>query len=178
MKRKFQIITDSSCDMPREYFKDHELECVNLGFTMDNVNYEGECGADISSSEFYKKLLHLVYFWYGDGSYPFTPDKRYVRNGEPTDELLEMEYFIITGGSYGNDKNRVELAVERKGKLAYILEIAFPRYRTMRDLYPVLKSVPILLPLFYPIRWIHYTVKGKSIRFAKYIFSKKKTAKK
>lgn len=56
MKRKFQIITDSSCDMPREYFKDHELECVNLGFTMDNVNYEGECGADISSSEFYKKL--------------------------------------------------------------------------------------------------------------------------
>ena len=152
--------------------------------------YLTECGGDIDNqrleaalaekglSEFYKKLLHLVYFWYGDGTYPFTPDKRYIKNGEPTDELLEMEYFIITGGSYGNDKNRVELAVERKGKLAYILELAFPRYRTMRDLYPVLKRVPVLLPFFYPIRWIHYTVKGKSIRFAKYIFSKKKNAKK
>ena len=43
-KRKFAIVTDSSCDMHKSYFKEHDVECVNLGFTMDNVNYEGESG--------------------------------------------------------------------------------------------------------------------------------------
>lgn len=56
MKRRFQIVTDSSCDMPSEYFKAHEIECVNLGFNMDNVNYEGECGERISAPDFYAKL--------------------------------------------------------------------------------------------------------------------------
>ena len=55
-KRKFQIVTDSSCDMPKEYLKEHEIECVKLGFNMDNVNYEGESGEAITSEAFYAKL--------------------------------------------------------------------------------------------------------------------------
>lgn len=124
--------------------------------------------------EFYKKLLHLVYFWYGDGSYPFTPDGSYIEDGEPTDELLEMEYFILTGGSYGNEKNRVEYALGKKSRLAYILEIAFPPYKTMRRIYPVLKKCPILLPFAYPVRWVHYLFTGKVGRFFKYIFGNRK----
>lgn len=64
MKRKFAIVTDSSCDMPKSYFKEHDVECVNLGFTMDNVNYEGESGETISEREFYQKLR--------DGAMPTT----------------------------------------------------------------------------------------------------------
>ena len=124
--------------------------------------------------EFYHKLLHLVYFWYAEGECPFTPDERYIDNGQPTDELIEMEHFIVTGGSYGLEKNRVELAVERQGKLRYILSIAFPKYRIMRRKYPILKKCPILLPLFYPWRWITYFCSGKVTRFTKYIFGKKK----
>ena len=56
MKRKFQILTDSGCDMPKEYLKKHGVECVPLGFTMDNVNYEGECGEKITPKAFYEKL--------------------------------------------------------------------------------------------------------------------------
>lgn len=63
-KRKFAIVTDSSCDMPKSYFKEHDVECVNLGFTMDNVNYEGESGETISEREFYQKLR--------DGAMPTT----------------------------------------------------------------------------------------------------------
>lgn len=55
-KRKFVIVTDSSCDMPQEYLQQNEIEVVNLGFTMGNVNYEGEFGEKISIQDFYAKL--------------------------------------------------------------------------------------------------------------------------
>ena len=55
-KRKFDIVTDSACDMPPAYFTEKQIECVHLGFTMNNVNYEGENGEKISEQDFYKKL--------------------------------------------------------------------------------------------------------------------------
>ncbi|MBQ8290910.1 MAG: DegV family protein [Clostridia bacterium] len=56
MERKFDIVTDSACDMPEEYYKEHNVTCVKLGFTMNNVNYEGEGGEHITEKEFYAKL--------------------------------------------------------------------------------------------------------------------------
>ena len=63
-QRKFDIITDSGCDMPESYLKEHNVECVRLGFTMNNVNYEGEGGEHITEKEFYQKLR--------DGAMPTT----------------------------------------------------------------------------------------------------------
>ncbi len=62
--KQFKIVTDSACDMPAEYFAEHDIECVPLGFTMDNVNYEGVGGEKISPQEFYKRLV--------DGAMPTT----------------------------------------------------------------------------------------------------------
>ncbi len=56
MARQFKIITDSSCDMPASYYAQHDIEVVRLGFTMDNVNYEGENGERIDEKIFYEKL--------------------------------------------------------------------------------------------------------------------------
>ncbi|MBQ8323297.1 MAG: DegV family protein [Clostridia bacterium] len=56
MNRTFDIIIDSGCDMPEEYLEKHGVTCVKLGFTMNNVNYEGEGGEHISEKEFYEKL--------------------------------------------------------------------------------------------------------------------------
>ena len=56
MKRKFDIITDSGCDMPSGYFEKEGIERVCLGFAMNNVNYEGENGEKISEKAFYQKL--------------------------------------------------------------------------------------------------------------------------
>ncbi len=54
--RKFEIVTDTGCDMPESYLAERGVEVVRLGFTMDNVNYEGECGERISPDKFYAKL--------------------------------------------------------------------------------------------------------------------------
>ncbi len=56
MKRKFAILTDSGCDMPKAYLEKYAIGCVPLGFTMNNVNYEGECGEKITPKAFYQKL--------------------------------------------------------------------------------------------------------------------------
>jgi len=54
--RLFDIVTDSTCDMPSEYYAEHSVECVPLGFMMDGANYQGEDGEAISEKEFYAKL--------------------------------------------------------------------------------------------------------------------------
>ncbi len=55
-KRLFEIVTDSSSDLPEEYYGEHNLECVNLGFTMNNINYGGEDGEKLDVKDFYAKL--------------------------------------------------------------------------------------------------------------------------
>lgn len=54
--RKFDIVIDSGCDMPKSYFQEHDVKVINLGFTMNNVNYEGEDGESISEKDFYQKI--------------------------------------------------------------------------------------------------------------------------
>lgn len=56
MERKFQIITDSSCDMPEEYLEKHGVDCVNLGYLMGNVLYNGEDGEKLETHEFYERV--------------------------------------------------------------------------------------------------------------------------
>ena len=56
MKRTFDIITDSGCDMTQAFLKEQGVVCVKLGFTMQNVNYEGENGEKIDEKQFYQKL--------------------------------------------------------------------------------------------------------------------------
>ncbi|MBE5747431.1 MAG: DegV family protein [Clostridiales bacterium] len=56
MSRLFAIVTDSACDMPKAYYVKHNVEVAPLGFTMDNVNYEGESGQPIDEKTFYAKL--------------------------------------------------------------------------------------------------------------------------
>ena len=75
--RKFDIVTDSACDMPQAYYEEHGVECVNLGFTMNNVNYGGENGEFMSEKDFYAQLR--------EGSMPTT----YQVTGEMAKEHME-----------------------------------------------------------------------------------------
>ena len=63
-KRLFDIVSDSACDMPKEYLQSKNVDCLQLGFTMNNVNYGGEDGEKIEEKEFYAKLR--------DGAIPTT----------------------------------------------------------------------------------------------------------
>ncbi len=127
--------------------------------------------------DFFCELLHLIYYWYGNGTYPFEPSAAFIRNGAPTDPLLEMEYFITTGGAYGTESNRVKYGVEHKGRFRYALGSLFPRWRIMSSFFPWLKKCPILLPLAYPLRWLVHLFSGKLWRFVKHLFGSGKNKK-
>ena len=63
-ERKFDLITDTGCDLPVAYLQEHAVVCVKLGFVMDGENYEGEDGKTIDEKTFYAKLR--------DGAMPTT----------------------------------------------------------------------------------------------------------
>ncbi len=112
--------------------------------------------------DFYHSLLHLIYFWFDDPVARGYTDKRYIDDkGNPTDTLLEMEYFIATGGAYGNATNRVQYSITTKGKLRHYLGMAFPSPKAIFTLYPVVKWIPILLPFGYIWRLIASLFNGK-----------------
>ncbi len=56
MKRKFAIVVDSAADMPEAYYQKHNLEVVRLGFTLNNLLYEGESGEKMTEKQFYALL--------------------------------------------------------------------------------------------------------------------------
>lgn len=56
MQRKFVILTDTASDLPEEYYAQHDVKFIRLGFNMDGALYEGEDGAHMDIKEFYAKL--------------------------------------------------------------------------------------------------------------------------
>ena len=54
--RNFAIVTDSASDLPAEYFQEHDIACVDLGFNLDGVIYGGESGNKMDVKVFYDKL--------------------------------------------------------------------------------------------------------------------------
>lgn len=99
METKFVIVTDSTGEMPLEYYAKHNVERINLGFLMDGVNYEGEDGQKITSEEFYKRLA--------DGAkpttYQVTPEQakphleKYVKEGK---DVLVSAFSSGLSGTY------------------------------------------------------------------------------
>ena len=51
---EYVIMTDSSCDLPEEYIKEHDLDVLNLLYNMEGTIYGGEKTMDIK--EFYAKM--------------------------------------------------------------------------------------------------------------------------
>ncbi len=92
-KRQFAIVTDSSADMPKAYYREHDVEVVNLGFTMNNVNYEGEFGQKIDEKDFYAQLR--------DGAMPTTYQVTAELAKPHIEKFLEegRDVFILTFSS-------------------------------------------------------------------------------
>ena len=49
-------MTDTGSDLPDDYYVQHNIARVNLGFTLDGVTYGGEDGADMDVKKFYELL--------------------------------------------------------------------------------------------------------------------------
>ncbi len=73
---------------------------------------------------------------------------------EPTEDLCLFEEYILTGGTYGNIRNRVYVSGARtKNKLSYLRRIIFPSRETLSFRFPILKKFPFLLPFCWIARW-------------------------
>lgn len=82
-------------------------------------------------------------------------------NGKYTLELEEMMEYVITSGVYGTYQreieNRIKNAEQKSnsvfiGRISYFFSRIFLNYKTMCSLYPMLKKIPALLPVFWVLR--------------------------
>ena len=95
-----------------------------------------ECGIE----RFYDASLRLTEVWF---------------EGAESDSLTDsFGTFVLKGGVYGTQKNRVTVKRKEKGgKLSYILSRIFMPYESLKYRYPVLKKHKILTPFCQVARW-------------------------
>ena len=82
-------------------FEEHGVVCVKLGFTMNNVNYEGESGVHIDEKTFYQKLK--------EGAMPTTYQitgetaKKYIEQSlEKGNDVLVIAFSSALSGTAGS----------------------------------------------------------------------------
>lgn len=84
---------------------------------------------------FEEKIREIAYRWFGD---------------EEVDDFSEVEQFILKGA---HQDNRVNYQIgEKKGKFNYVLRLFFPSWEIMKEKYPILNKIPILLPIMWGTR--------------------------
>lgn len=67
---------------------------------------------------------------------------------------LMFEEFIIRGGSFGNNTNRVNVQQRKKGgRIAYALSKIFTPYERLKHHYPIIKKHKWLTPIMQVRRW-------------------------
>ena len=56
MERNYVLMTDTGSDLPDEYYAQHGIDCVPLGFTLNGVTYGGDGGETMEVKKFYELL--------------------------------------------------------------------------------------------------------------------------
>ena len=108
---KYQIISDSSCDIDKVYVEENGIEVVPFYVTFDEVNYFKE-GIEVDHDEFYYKMIneHI----YPKSSLPSISDyaevfERFAKENIPVICITITEKF---SGSYQAACNAKELILE------------------------------------------------------------------
>lgn len=98
---------------------------------------------------FYDHICAMIDNWFGDGA-----------GSEMTEHLTE---FILSCGSWGTFANMVQsIALRdarnsgtvRSNRLRNLIRVLFPPVGVVAQRFPVLKKLPWLLPVFWPVRWV------------------------
>ncbi len=87
-------------------------------------------------------------------------------SGEPCDMLSrQMEDYILQGGVYGNNENRVTVQQQKKGgKIKYALSKIFISYESIKFQYPILQKYKWLTPIMEVRRWFKLIFCGHAKR--------------
>ena len=84
--------------------------------------------------------------------------------GEKNDAVLDdpLLIYVLNGGTYGSSENGAAVQKARdKSRLRYFLKRIFLPYKDMKISYPVLRKLPILLPVLWVVRWAKALFGGK-----------------
>lgn len=102
----FKMITDSTADLPQEYLTEHNIDCMNLSYILDDVTYGH--GKELDCKEFYAMMRA--------GKMPTTSQvnpeeakehfERCIKNGEK--EILCLAFSSGLSGTY----NSMRIAAE------------------------------------------------------------------
>lgn len=92
-------------------------------------------------------------------------------SGTPKDEYSDMIlYYILNGGVYGTEQNKTAVKKSKtKNTLFYLFQRLFLPYKTMVNLYPILKKAPFLLTFCWVLRLFAMLFGNKSKRTFKKI---------
>lgn len=96
----FQIITDSTADLPEEYLKQHEVGCMPISYILDGITYGRE--KELDWKEFYRMMRE-------DGKMPTTsqinPDEARMYFEEYIAGKREILYLAFSSGLSGTCNN-------------------------------------------------------------------------
>ncbi len=76
---------------------------------------------------------------------------------------MQMENYILNGGVYGTQANRVAVQQQKKGgRLKYALSKIFIPYETLKFQYPILQKHRWLTPIMEVLRWFRIVFCGRA----------------
>lgn len=110
----------------------------------------------LNLSAFYQNVRDLMCAWFEDG--------------EPTGKIDFITDYLFSGNSWGSWKNTQVYNVCAKngsnsmGKISFLVSKLFPPLTTMRFQYPLLKKMPVLLPVFWVLRLEKYWIRNPKNR--------------
>ncbi|MBR7123049.1 MAG: nucleotidyltransferase family protein [Oscillospiraceae bacterium] len=109
---------------------------------------------EVKLATFYESLKNLYNVWL---------------EGQPhTPVTMQMQAYILHGGVYGKNSNRVALRLQRKGgPLGYALYKIFLPLEKLKSHYPILKKHPWLMPVMQVRRWFKLIFCGHTNRIVK-----------
>lgn len=104
----FKMITDSCCDLPAEFLKEHDVEVVSMIVTMDNKEYIDDMGKTFDVEWFYQQLKEGKQASTSQinlGTY-YEAFKPYVEQKMP---VLYLAFSSALSGSYNNALAAVQM---------------------------------------------------------------------
>lgn len=87
----------------------------------------------------------------------------WLENAETDSTTKQLEEYILRGGVYGTDKNRISIQQQKSGgRIKYTISKIFLPYEQLKFQYPILKKYRWLTPLIEIVRWVELIFGGKA----------------
>lgn len=140
-------------------------------------NYIDEELKKLGLALYEKNITNLAYYWFG------TSVIQENKRNKDNDLMIKMSNFIFGSTTYGTIQNSImndfigeeEIKDLRASKIKNLFKMAFPPYKKMIKIFPILKKLPFLLPFFYVFRLVRALFTRRDVIKSHYENNKKVT---